>query len=81
MMALLFATVLSFEKTWIECLGDLARYRMAIEDDNSQQRVWAGISQSWYRMATDRAPGVGRLYHSLAILARSEPFQQIYYYC
>jgi hypothetical protein len=32
-------------------------------------------------MAADRSPGVGRLYHHLAILARSEAFQQIYYYC
>ena len=82
MMALLFETVPSFEDTWIECLGDLGRYRMAIEDDDARERdIWAGISQYWYRMAADRVPEVGRLYHHLAILARSEPFQQIYYYC
>jgi len=82
MMALLYETVPSFEDTWIECLGDLGRYRMAIEDDDPRERDnWAGISQYWYRMAADRAPGVGRLYHHLAILARSEQFQQIYYYC
>lgn len=33
MMALLFETVPAFTDTWIECLGDLARYRMAIEED------------------------------------------------
>ena len=61
MMALLFETVPSFEETWIECLGDLGRYRMAIEDDDPRERdIWAGISQYWYRMAADRAPGVGR---------------------
>jgi len=55
---------------------------MAIEDDDPRERDhWAGISQYWYRMAADRAPVVGRLYHRLAILARSEQFQQIYYYC
>lgn len=32
MMALLMQTVPSFEETWIRCLGDLARYRMAIEE-------------------------------------------------
>ena len=32
MMALLYETVSPFEDTWIECLGDLGRYRMAIED-------------------------------------------------
>ena len=31
MMALLFETVPSFTDTWIECLGDLAKYRMAVE--------------------------------------------------
>ena len=32
MMALLYETVPPFEDTWIECLGDLSRYRMAIRD-------------------------------------------------
>jgi len=32
MMALLYETVPTFENTWIKCLGDLGRYRMAIED-------------------------------------------------
>jgi hypothetical protein len=31
---LLFETVPAFEETWIKCLGDLGRYRMAIEDDD-----------------------------------------------
>lgn len=31
MMALLYETVPAFEDTWMECLGDLRRYRMAIE--------------------------------------------------
>lgn len=29
MMALLYETVPAFEDTWIECLGDLSRYRYA----------------------------------------------------
>jgi len=32
MMALLYETVPTFEDTWIECFGDLGRYRMAMED-------------------------------------------------
>jgi hypothetical protein len=68
MMALLLETVDSFEDTWIECLGDLGRYRMAIEDDDQREREsWSAISQYWYRMAADRSPIVGRLYHHLAI--------------
>lgn len=82
MMAFLFERVPSFEDTWIESLGDLARYRMAIEDDDQRERdLWAGISHYWYRMAADRSPGVGRLYHHMAVLARRDPFHQIYYYC
>ena len=34
MMALLYETLPSFAETWIECLGDWGRYRMAIEDDD-----------------------------------------------
>ncbi|KAI9761449.1 MAG: hypothetical protein M1840_001793 [Geoglossum simile] len=46
MMALLFETVPTFEDTWIECLGDLGRYRMAIEDDDIRDReVWTGVAR------------------------------------
>ncbi|KAG0642785.1 hypothetical protein HOY80DRAFT_1134282 [Tuber brumale] len=34
MMAFLYETVPAFGNTWVECLGDLGRYRMAIEDDD-----------------------------------------------
>jgi len=37
MMALLYETVSAFEDT-TECLGDLGRYRMAIEDDDIRGR-------------------------------------------
>ncbi|KAF2456476.1 hypothetical protein BDY21DRAFT_287627 [Lineolata rhizophorae] len=81
MMALLYETVPAFEETWIECLGDIGRYRMAIEDDDARDRdTWAGVARSWYLKAADRSPYVGRLYHHLAILARPFQFQQLYYY-
>jgi hypothetical protein len=38
MMPLLYETVPAFEETWIECLGDRGRYRMAIEDDDIRHR-------------------------------------------
>lgn len=38
LMALLYETVPAFEDTWIECLGDLGRYRMAIEDEEIRER-------------------------------------------
>jgi hypothetical protein len=81
MMALLYETVPAFEDTWIECLGDLGRYRMAIEDDDIRQReVWTAVSRNWYSKASDKAPTTGRLYHHLAILARPNGFQQLFYY-
>ena len=81
MMALLYETVPTFEDTWIECFGDLGRYRMAIEDDDIRDReVWTGVARFWYSKAADKSPTVGRLYHHLAILARPNALQQLYYY-
>ena len=70
MMALLFETVPTFTDTWIECLGDLARYRMAIEEDKEIHSIWGGVAARWYNMASDRHPSIGRLYHHLGILER-----------
>jgi hypothetical protein len=71
MMALLYETVPAFEDTWIECLGDLGRYRMAIEDEDIRDReTWAGVARSWYAKAADKTPAVGCLYHHLAILSQ-----------
>ncbi|KAH8645922.1 hypothetical protein BGZ60DRAFT_392345 [Tricladium varicosporioides] len=81
MMALLYETVPAFEDTWIECLGDLGRYRMAIEDDDIRDReVWTGVARHWYSKASNKAPTTGRLYHHLAILARPNALQQLFYY-
>ncbi|KAL7925808.1 hypothetical protein ACQKWADRAFT_201439 [Trichoderma austrokoningii] len=81
MMALLYETVPAFEDTWIECLGDLGRYRMAIEDDDIRDReTWTAVSRYWYSKASDKLPTTGRLYHHLAILARPNALQQTYYY-
>ncbi|KAI1663323.1 EST1-DNA-bind domain containing protein [Pyrenophora tritici-repentis] len=81
MVALLYETVPAFEDTWIECLGDLGRFRMAIEDEDVRDReTWAGVARSWYIKAADKNPTVGRLYHHLAILARPHVLLQMYYY-
>ncbi|KAK4238843.1 hypothetical protein C8A03DRAFT_33098 [Achaetomium macrosporum] len=80
MMALLYETVPASGDTWIECLGDLGRYRMAIEDDDVRDREsWSAVSRYWYSRASDKAPITGRLYHHLAILARPNALQQLYY--
>ena len=80
-MALLYETVPVFEDTWIECLGDLGRYRMAIEEDDLKDReVWTKVARHWYSKASNPAPTKGRLYHHLAILARPNALQQLFYY-
>ncbi|KAM0283501.1 hypothetical protein ACHAQH_002452 [Verticillium albo-atrum] len=81
MMALLYETVPKFEDTWIECLGDLGRYRMAIEDDSLADReIWTAVSRHWYSKASDMSPTTGRLYHHLAILSRPNALRQLFYY-
>lgn len=80
-MALLYETVPTFEETWIECLGDLSRYRMAIEEDDIRDReIWTGVSRHWYSKASEKAPSTGRLYHHLAILARPNALHQLFCY-
>ena len=80
MVALLYETVSPFESTWIECLGDLGRYRMAIEDDMRDREVWSGVARFWYGKGADKDPDQGRLYHHLAILARHSSLQQLSLY-
>lgn len=70
MIALFLETVPSYTDTWIECLGDLARYRMAIEPEKEAHTAWGGVAARWYTLASDRSPDVGRLYHHLGILER-----------
>ncbi|KAF5696190.1 Telomerase-binding EST1A [Fusarium globosum] len=81
MTALLYETVPAFEDLWIECLGELGRYRVAIEvDDIGDREVWNGVSRHWYSKASDRNPTIGRFYHMLATLAYPNALQQVYYY-
>ncbi|KAJ5573912.1 DNA/RNA-binding domain E.t1.c1-type [Penicillium hispanicum] len=81
MMTLLLESVKAFRETWIECLGDLARYRMAVEEsDMGDREVWAGVSRYWYNQYADRSSDIGRIQHHLAVLARPDAIQQLFYY-
>ncbi|KAJ5381594.1 DNA/RNA-binding domain E.t1.c1-type [Penicillium cataractarum] len=81
MMTLLLESVPAFHETWIECLGDLARYRMAVEESDMRDReVWAGVSRYWYNQDADHSPEVGRIQHHLAVLARPDVLQQLFHY-
>ncbi|KAK1047099.1 hypothetical protein LTR74_017831 [Friedmanniomyces endolithicus] len=70
MMMLFYETAPVFSDTWIECLGDLARYRMSMEEEKEAHAQWGCVAASWYTKASDRHPQIGRLYHHLAILER-----------
>ncbi|UNI16683.1 hypothetical protein JDV02_003097 [Purpureocillium takamizusanense] len=77
---LLYETVPAFEEIWMECLGDLSRIRMDIEDDTQDKETWTDIAKDWYTKASDKSPTIGRLYHHRAILARPNALQQLYLY-
>ena len=80
MMTLFLEEVPAFQKIWIECLGDLARYRMAIEVDMQNREAWASMARNWYHQAADKSQSVGRIQHHLAVLARPDMLQQLFYY-
>lgn len=81
MVTLLLENIPYFRETWIECLGDLARYRMAIEESDMRDReVWATVSQYWYNQEADLSHDVGRVQHHLAVLARPDALAQLFYY-
>ncbi|KAL2868203.1 uncharacterized protein BJX67DRAFT_63674 [Aspergillus lucknowensis] len=80
-MTLLLETAPAFEDSWIECLGDISRYRMLVEEaDFREQEVWVRIARYWYNKAADRNPDVGRIQHHLAVLGRPDIVQQLFYY-
>ncbi|KJF60779.1 uncharacterized protein CIMG_08398 [Coccidioides immitis RS] len=81
MMTLLLESVPSFENTWIECLGDLAQYRMAVEEsDFCDREMWTDVARYWYNKAADKSPQAGRIQHHLAVLARPNILQQLFFY-
>ncbi|KAJ5557678.1 hypothetical protein N7513_003264 [Penicillium frequentans] len=81
MLTLLLENVPAFRERWLWCLGDLARYRMGIEEsDNRDREVWAGISRYWYNLYADKCPDVGQIQHHLGILAKPDNLQQLFYY-
>lgn len=77
-VALLKETNPAFDQTWNEYLGDLARYRMAIErTDLHDKEIWLNVARMWYNKAADHSPYVGRIQHHLAVLARPNILRQV----
>ncbi|KAI0810077.1 hypothetical protein GGR55DRAFT_689252 [Xylaria sp. FL0064] len=73
MIALLYKTVPAFEDTWIECLGDLGKYRIAIKNEDIRNReVWTSVSRHYSAKKSiitlfDPILGVGNYQHSRLI--------------
>lgn len=67
-IGLLYEAVPYFKDTWMECLGDLGRYRMHIEEAGEISGDWRLVAGEWYTFASDRKPCIGRLYHHLGIV-------------
>ena len=81
MMGLLMESIPVFHESWIECLGDLARYRMSIEEnDMCDRETWSNVARMWYDKAADRLSDTGRSQHHLAVLARLNIVCQLFYY-
>ncbi|EGX47219.1 hypothetical protein AOL_s00091g40 [Orbilia oligospora ATCC 24927] len=80
MMALLYETKPVFADTWIECLGYLARYHMAIQSDPRDRNTWMDSSRSWYSKGAYRQPHIGSFYHYLAVVSRLDTLQQLFFY-
>ncbi|PGH06533.1 hypothetical protein GX51_02358 [Blastomyces parvus] len=67
----------AFEDTWIECLGDVARCRMATEHiETSDRKAWAAVAPYWYHKAHGRTH---RVRHDLADLERPHILQKLFF--
>ena len=81
MMGLLMESEPSFIETWVECLGDLARYRMAIEVDIRDREIWSGFAKMWYEKAANKSPEVGKdptRYRPAALLLPKRTWYALY---
>ena len=82
MMGLLYETVPAYQDVWIECLGDLARYRSAMEGQSASSReIWNQDAIWWFATASLRQPLIGRYHHHLGMLARPKLAKQLFFYC
>jgi hypothetical protein len=61
------------EETWIESLGDLARFSTAAEEADLRDReVWSRVSRMYYRMAVDQKLATRSIPPPLAVLIRPD---------
>jgi hypothetical protein len=54
---------------------------MAIEEvDMRDRETWSNVARTWYNIAADKSPNIGRIQHHIAVLARPNIVQQLFYY-
>lgn len=80
MIGLFYESLIDFKLVWLECLGDVARYMMAIEQDSGYRSVLNKTANTWYQAVLDETPTIGRLSHHQAVLSGSAPLKQLVYY-
>ncbi|KAL1894602.1 hypothetical protein Cpir12675_003589 [Ceratocystis pirilliformis] len=85
MMCLMLETMGAFRLQWTEVLGALSRYRVFIEEGNGRdaqegRMSWVAVARSWYCLALDLAPGMGRLYASMGLLSLTSGLERLFYY-
>ena len=69
-----------FNNTWLECLGDLARCRMHVEEPNTEKyNIWREEARSWY-LNVPGARSSGRIQYHLAFLSGQDKLLQLYHY-
>ncbi|KAF4471712.1 Telomerase-binding EST1A [Fusarium albosuccineum] len=77
MLSLLQETTVSFDMTWAEGKGDLARYRKITAENDKTRRHWQEVSVEQYTQVLDNDPTDGLFYHHLAILKRGSYLGQL----
>src|SRR5699024_566435 len=65
---------------WVECLGDFARCRMAVEEPNTEDYfILREEARSWY-LNVPGAPSIGRIQYHLAFLSGQDKLLQLFHY-
>ncbi|KKZ60803.1 hypothetical protein EMCG_04520 [[Emmonsia] crescens] len=59
-------TVPRFKEAWFEVLGILGWSRMAIEDEEKNRKLWAGVARYWFQKGLEENHGIGVLHCHLA---------------
>jgi Est1 DNA/RNA binding domain/Protein kinase domain len=79
-ISLLYESVPDFRESWMESLGDVTRYPMAMTTDMRVRKIYIKLTRYWYTKAANLSPNDGRLQHHLGVIARPDRLKQLFYY-